>query len=70
MTKINKVYTVVIEKPCRIVREFSKQETVTEVIEKIFGSEKANDVSDWIGTTFTDSTYRDNEFYIHCLCNV
>lgn len=66
----NATYTIVIEKGYKIVREFNKAETIIEVIEKIFGTEEANAVRNWIKTTVTDGTYRNTEFYIHRICNI
>ena len=59
------IYTLVITTPTTIIREFEKKETITDIISAIFGTEKSNNVTQWLNTLTSDSTYKDNEFYIH-----
>lgn len=58
-------YTIVIENGHRIVREFSKREAITAVVEALFGSDKAQEFNNWVDTTIADGTFRADGFYIH-----
>ena len=60
-------YTIVIEDGYRLVADFHYPDIVVMTIGKIFGKEKADSVKEWIATAHDDCTYKDDNFYIHCL---
>lgn len=57
-------YTIIIERGCRVVREFDKPEAIIEAVEKLFGLEMAEDAKQWLDRTI-EGSYRNNGLRIH-----